>query len=413
MNDSNDIYRLLSEPVIPEEDPRPPWMWLVGAAILGSVVFLLIVWAGGDPEPAAVTDTTAGSGDTSVTSTASGETTTTLPPFQHPDLRFNAAMVFDPGADRIVLVGGRGGTASSPPVLDAWTLDPPLTWSPIEATLEPPAREQAGMVYAPVIERVMVLGGSPVPTQACGLFSFVPEPLVDVWTLDSELGEWDRPTVSSGPSLRWGHAVAYVPGLEKILLFGGVGTERRGSFTEVLGDTWLFDPVANTWEQLDVPGPPARGCPGMVHDAATGLVYLWGGQVAQSRGDSVLWAFDPESLEWSEVDVDAGPDDRWVHQMVFEPTTGLIYSIGGFGRHVETSDTGSITSLQAIDDVWAFDPETATWVEKAPLPAGLAGHAAAPDGRGNIVVYTGLTTLIYDTTADTWTDVTPWDLLEE
>jgi N-acetylneuraminic acid mutarotase len=191
-----------------------------------------------------------------------------------------------------------------------------------------------------------------------------------------------------------------------------VGTERGSVSADLLGDTWLYDPAVETWEQIQVEsGPPPLACHGMAHDPGTGLIYLWGGQTAMSTGQTTLWSFDPATLEWTEVPTDGAPQPRWTHQMLYEPVTGHIYVIGGSGRRITETDSGSTTSIASTGEVWTLDPSTLAWDQREPLPAPLAGHAAAIDGRGGIVVFSGLSTLVYDADLDTWSDITPDELL--
>lgn len=69
--------------------------------------------------------------------------------------------------------------------------------------------------------------------------------LGDTWEWDGERWPWVSTT---GPSPRSGAAMAYHPGLEAVVLFGGSGGP--------LGDTWSWN--GRAWTPLAVPPAPGR-----------------------------------------------------------------------------------------------------------------------------------------------------------
>jgi hypothetical protein len=296
-----------------------------------------------------------------------------------------------------------------------WVLDADRLWHPVPATLEPPGREVSALMYVESIERIVLVGGASEPTLGCALFRVIRAPSVDVWIFDAATEEWDLPVSSNDPPRRWGHASAYDAGSDRIVLFGGVGTRTDRNNADLLGDTWVYDPSDGSWEEVDSPlGPEPRACAAMAYDPVTSLSYLWGGQIGMSTSDPVLWAFDSSSLTWGEVTSvgESVPTPRWSARMVYEPVTHKIYLIGGVGRFVETTDSGTMTQVRATDEVWAFDPVTGMWEQRRSVPEASGSLAAAADGRGSIVAFLGASTLVYDATANTWTDITPYDLLD-
>lgn len=420
-DESEDLFRLLSEPVIPEKRWGPDWR-LLGAALgaIAAVTMVVLLVRSAPPTDSAESFSTSATSATSAavstddSPAASDLATSTLPPFQYPPSRFNAGMALDPVGGSILMLGGHEDLRTDP-TADAWLLDAAHNWRPIAATFEPPGRELPAIVYADSIERLLVVGGSTEPTFGCGLFGFVRLPDVDVWSLDIDQVRWERSTAGTTPPDRWGHAAAYDPGADKVVLFGGAGARTDGVSADVLGDTWLYDPTTDIWEEIDTPiSPAARACHGMVYDPGTELVYLWGGQIRMSTGDPVMWSFDVATETWNEIEThgDPAPTPRWIHRLVYEPVSGRVYAIGGFGRHTRATDSGTITEVDATDEVWMFDPETGEWEQRSAFPAATGGAAVAADGQGNIIAFLGASTLIYDTLADTWTDVTPYELLD-
>ncbi len=85
--------------------------------------------------------------------------------------------------------------------------------------------------------------------------------------------------------------MAYDAKRGRAILFGGGG--KDGS----LGDTWSFDGAR--WEELKVPGPPARLSPAMACDAARDRIVLFGGRRSWPDDLGDTWTFDGAS--WTQV----------------------------------------------------------------------------------------------------------------
>ena len=90
--------------------------------------------------------------------------------------------------------------------------------------------------------------------------------------------------------------------------------------------------------------------------------------------------------------------------MVYEPTTGLILVIGGAWYQTTATDTGTTKAYGHTDEVWAFDPTTAQWHQRAPVPIPVGAHSAASTGDGRIVIFTAGFTAVYDPATDAWED---------
>lgn len=89
----------------------------------------------------------------------------------------------------------------------------------------------------------------------------------ELWSLDLSTWEWsllfpEQRSTGAWPAPRFGHAGALIPAVitsewsgeeeraEPSQLLVGLG----GSFAQVLGDWWLFDVLALSWEPLAAPG---------------------------------------------------------------------------------------------------------------------------------------------------------------
>ena len=81
--------------------------------------------------------------------------------------------------------------------------------------------------------------------------------------------EWTQRTVS-GPSARYGHALAYDAAHGSTVLFGGYTSALLNS------ETWDWNGAA--WTQRMVAGPSPRYQHAMAYDAGRGVTVLFGGR---------------------------------------------------------------------------------------------------------------------------------------
>jgi hypothetical protein len=114
------------------------------------------------------------------------------------------------------------------------------------------------MAYDPAIGKLVLFGGAVSS----------PNPFLDeTWTYDGE--SWTRQYPATSPPARWAPAaMAYDPGIRKLVLYGG---ERRGGS---LNDTWTYDGA--TWTQQHPATSPALGMASMAYDPDIGKLVLFG-----------------------------------------------------------------------------------------------------------------------------------------
>lgn len=175
----------------------------------------------------------------------------------------------------------------------------------------------------------------------------------DLWAYDFASDAWSKLESGGGPGERFNHAGAIVGG--DLLLFGG-NTSPNGAVYSPQDDTWAWDLAAGGWSELTTSNnPPAR----VFHAAATDgeLLYVYGGgdeDVLFGTGMfSDLWALDPASGEWTELhdgQSDA-PEARIWATLEWDAVTSRLVMFGGH-------DAGNLGNN---NEVWTFDPGTATW----------------------------------------------------
>lgn len=197
-----------------------------------------------------------------------------------PPARDYATMAYDSALGKIVLFGGYGfaGTLG-----DTWTYDPADTpaWTDVTATsgTGPLARTEGTMAYDPAIGKVVLFGG----------YSDDGQYLADTWTYD---GTWQQVSPTGSPSGRVFSAMAYYPGTQVMVLFGGLNSAYND-----LSDTWTYDGGSTTWTQQSLSGPSGRYGAAVALDGATGQVVLFGGASFAMQGRmSDTWAYGVPSV---------------------------------------------------------------------------------------------------------------------
>ena len=124
---------------------------------------------------------------------------------------------------------------------------------------------------------------------------------------------WTRLTPSGGaPSGRSGAAMAFDPTTQRLIIFGG----QDGRVA--LDETWAYSPSADTWIKLDPTGstPPTRCNFSMVWDPVSQRAIMFGGakDVANSQLLNDTWAYDPIADSWTDLrPTGYPPSARWGH----------------------------------------------------------------------------------------------------
>lgn len=179
-----------------------------------------------------------------------------------PAARDHHGMVFDSHRKAFVLFGGSDADPSGRTVLygDTWEWRGER-WELVSES-GPSARAHHAMVFDPVRERTLLVGGN-------GERGSDPR----TWAWDGE--RWEvvaegSPADRSSPRLVWDSRAA------RVLLFGGESGRRRAR------DTWSWD--GERWSVLDREGPSGRTVHGLAFDDARGVAVLFGG----SEGNTLL-----------------------------------------------------------------------------------------------------------------------------
>lgn len=236
-----------------------------------------------------------------------GTTWSQLTTSNDPPLRNDHAMASRPGKtnQKILLFGGvdASGTRS-----DTWTFDG-SDWTQ-HAVVGPPGLHRGGLVFHEAAGRFIHFGG-------LDNFCF------------SDTYEWDgnqwNALFAPGPDPRYGHAMAYDPIRQEIVLYGGYGNCEVFQQGRHLNDTWVFDGA--NWTRRPVTGPPAlHGTPAMAFDPTRGTVVLHGGLYPNNSPSDETWEWNG-SL-WSLVN-ESNPISRSQTDMVFDAANSKLLFFGG------------------------------------------------------------------------------------
>jgi hypothetical protein len=149
-----------------------------------------------------------------------------------PAPRFPGSMVYDPLRQQVLLYSGHFASLSGEALSfdDLWAWDG-SAWSqlPVQG-ITPGHRTHTPMVFDPQTNNLLLFGGG------ADLFQN------DIWAWDGE--GWTEIPTSNMPA-RSGHSMAYDPGRDRFVLFGGVDQPGQPARS----DTWEWDRSA--WSCLD------------------------------------------------------------------------------------------------------------------------------------------------------------------
>jgi len=260
-------------------------------------------------------------------------------PISYPRERVDHALAYDTLRDRAILFGGRcksigvyQGNPNYPGAAcgvsgttynDVWSFDPATnSWTkPVIAGGPPSARREHALVYDPANQEFVLFGG----VDASG------NPVADTtWTLTCNATHSNCTWAAggSGPSARYGHAMAWEPATGRVVLFGG----HDG--VSPLADVWAWNGSTNSWSGVSPSGTPPsarlRAALGQADVVTPGLLLFGGRDAGGPRNDAwLLTGAGGGSPQWQSVIVTGyAPAPRENPEVVFLPGTNrqLVYS---------------------------------------------------------------------------------------
>jgi hypothetical protein len=267
--------------------------------------------------------------------------------------------------------GVTGPTGASGSAQVTWRSDvASLLWAQAQ-DMGPPPREGHALAYDPRRDRLVLFGG------VDGGRSFG-----DTWEWDGKL--WTQ-VADTGPPPRAYHGMAYDGG-GQVLAFGGSPLETAGR--SYLNDTWAWD--GQTWVQLADTGPSPRQSPAMASDPTRQRVVLFGGgtidvQAGANHGLGDTWEWD--GAQWTQL-ADTGPSARLDARMAYDADDANLILFGGVGDDPAPADT------------WAWDGQR--WREATNMgPSARTGHAMAASDSA-VILFGGVSLPGPGRLKDTW-----------
>jgi hypothetical protein len=243
----------------------------------------------------------------------------------NPPYRMEHAMAYDSARQRVVLFGGSRYSVVIPLLGDTWEYDG-TNWMQIPSASGPSPRFGHAMAYDSARQRIVLFGGFNGSSLSA-----------DTWEWNGSF--WAAVFTPSFPLARWRHALAYDTSAQRVMLFGG--TSSFGATPTVLADTWEFDGA--TWVNLSLAGsPPARRSHVMAYDEARQRVVVFGGRDSGGNSLADTWIMRTVPLTASATTFGAGCG---------QPPLGLVPDSAG--RPV----IGQIGSATVVDA-----PTSATFV---------------------------------------------------
>lgn len=276
-----------------------------------------------------------------------------------------SSATWDDRRDVLVVVGGEWG---EPGQFEVWELDD-TRWSQAGlGSFGPEPREDAAVVYDPISETVLMLGGRARVNR---------NPTFDeVWAWDGD--HWRLVDIESQrPSPRESASVVTWPGRGAVV-FGGVLRNSPGSGTEWGSDLWVREGGAWIHASPTTIAPSARRSHASAYLPSQREVLLFGGydSTASRLGDEWVW----NGFNWRSVDLEPRPSPRSQMQMVTD-ASGDIYLLGG-----EAEDM-----LPEAGDLWRRTTDGWSLLEQdTVMPGPARGYGTAPHFDGGFLLFGGL-----------------------
>lgn len=233
----------------------------------------------------------------------------------------HATLTWDADHDVAILFGGVPFYASNPATFG---FDPTTRrWTTLIGNGRckscPADRFMHAQTWSTALGATLVFGGQGYDANGPVVFG-------DMWALKAVPGRrgrltwtWSRLIPQAGadtPVARYAHGIAEIPdGSGRILIYGG--WDQAG---QALSDTWLYDPMSNTYEQISTDPPTARTAFAMGYLPSPNAIVIQGGQTNPTSEFMVYahetWAFDHLSRTWVRLTTNGEPEgDRAFHDL--------------------------------------------------------------------------------------------------
>jgi N-acetylneuraminic acid mutarotase len=210
-------------------------------------------------------------------------------PIKPPKGLLGTRMAYDSESGVIILHGGvdlnsfRFSNAT-------WAYDSVTnTWRNMRPAGAPTGRNYHGLTYDADADRVLSIAGYDSTNSVTN----------DVFAYDYNVNVWTQLDSGNAP-VRDYVSTAYVPSVNRVILFGGATYADSEPDPIPNDDTWEFDYFSNTWTLLEPRNAPS---PRIWHGmAATDKdLVLFGGGDARGTPNNKTWLFNAKNGQWRQV----------------------------------------------------------------------------------------------------------------
>jgi hypothetical protein len=204
-------------------------------------------------------------------------------PTNYPAGRYGSDMAHIPGTDKVLLFGG---WAFSGVQSDTWIYDASDNkWTLLQPSNKPSQRGDHKMAYVSTDDKVVLFGGR------------ISSANDETWVFDYSNKTWQEttplnPNATNNPELRFDFEMASIWDTDKVILFGGYfGTKYYDSL-------WIYDVSDAKWSKINPLGikPSHRRNAEMTAIYGTDKVLLFGG-----NGTNETWLYDLSNNNWTEM----------------------------------------------------------------------------------------------------------------
>jgi len=250
------------------------------------------------------------------------------------------AVALDARSRKLIFYQGYNASFDAVDV-ETWAYDIDTgVWENRHPAVQPPTRWGAMMVYEPRADRVLLYGGADFAEGvACG-FCSATTVRVDLWAYDYESNTWTERHPSVSPPPHHFPVMAYVPTIDRVILFGGY----QQGFSTLFNDTWAYDYHQNRWKNLNPDNPPAPcAYHYMAYEPMTNRIVMFGGVLDESdypnspeTTNNETWIYSVARNSWTQVFPEDAPGPRAWH--VMSHTAGPVLLFGGGGNRVDLTN---------------------------------------------------------------------------
>ncbi|KAL7962682.1 kelch domain-containing protein [Trichoderma compactum] len=213
-----------------------------------------------------------------------------------------------------------------------------------------------------------------------------------IWRYDGTSSAWQRILTKSTtyPASRSYHAMAF-DGKKTIYLHAGCPSQGR------LSDLWAFDTETLIWTELPSAPGPARG--GTSIAFCEGLLYRMGGFDGKSEQGGELDIYDPASQKWHTIafpsDGVQGPEARSVATLLAVRLPSNESALVTMFGERDPSSLGHAGAGKMLKDVWTLSVKSSTWSkvsfpeQNPPAARGWFAADVTTQQDGDVVILQG------------------------